>query len=92
MSSDLLVFFGRWFLVICGFAAALALSVALIAVAAAVRELLFDNLRRIYSLFVIRYWLKRLEEGGMRVFEKAEQEDDAKRAAAAMAPHQEKAE
>lgn len=42
----------------------------------------FDRLRRIYHLTVIAYWLDRLEKGGMRIFQRAEQEDTAKRAAA----------
>jgi hypothetical protein len=33
------------------------------------------RLRRSYHLTVILYWLDRLEKGGTRVFQKAEQED-----------------
>lgn len=37
----------------------------------------YDRLRRVYHLTVIGYWLDRLEQGGVRVFQKAEQEDAA---------------
>ena len=36
---------------------------------------LFKDLRRVYHLHVIGYWLDRLEKGGVRVFERAEQLD-----------------
>lgn len=35
----------------------------------------FDRLCRVYHFTVIAYWLDRLEQGGVRVFQKAEQED-----------------
>ena len=38
----------------------------------------FERLRRIYHLRVIGYWLDRLEKGGVRVFEKAEQYDKSR--------------
>lgn len=41
---------------------------------------LYKNLRKVYSMTVVHYWLDRLEEGGVRVFEKAEKEDEAYRA------------
>lgn len=40
----------------------------------------FARLRRVYNLAVIRYWLDRLEKGGMREFQKAEQYDQALKA------------
>lgn len=41
---------------------------------------LFTRMRRTYHLAVIYYWLDRLEKGGWRVFQKAEQEERAKAA------------
>jgi len=35
----------------------------------------FKDLRRVYHLTVIAYWLTRLESGGWRVFQKAENSD-----------------
>lgn len=35
---------------------------------------LFNDLRRIYSLTVISYWLKRLEREGTHTFERAKRE------------------
>ena len=40
-----------------------------------VGKLLWRRLMRIYHFTVILYWLDRLEKGGWRVFQKAEQED-----------------
>ena len=38
----------------------------------------WKRLRRTYHLTVMLYWLERLEDGGWRVFQKAEQEDKEK--------------
>lgn len=38
---------------------------------------LWRRLVRIYHFTVILYWLERLEKGGWRTFQKAEQEDKA---------------
>lgn len=36
---------------------------------------MFSRLRRCYHMTVIAYWLDRLERGGWRVFQKAENDD-----------------
>lgn len=40
----------------------------------------YKRLRRTYHLTVIGYWLDRLEKGGMREFQKAEEYDQALKA------------
>lgn len=43
-------------------------------------KLVWSRLTRVYHIVVITYWLDRLEQGGWREFQKAEQEDKAKAA------------
>ncbi len=40
-------------------------------------RLVWRNLRRCYHLTVLAYWLRRLERGGWRVFQRAEMRDRA---------------
>ena len=44
-----------------------------------VGRLLWKRLTRIYHFTVILYWLERLEKGGWREFQKAEQEDKSRK-------------
>ncbi len=44
-----------------------------------VGRLLWKQLTRIYHITVIGYWLERLEKGGWREFQKAEQEDKSRK-------------
>lgn len=53
--------------------AAAAMGIACFAVGLLGAEL-FKRLRRAYSLFVIGYWLDRLEREGYHTFERAQQE------------------
>ena len=81
MNDVLLILFGRCFVVLVGGAAFVAAMIGVLLVAVSVRDLLLDNLRGIYSMTVIRYWLKRLEKEGYHTFERAQKDG---RAAAAL--------
>lgn len=42
-------------------------------------QLVWRRVTRVYHITVINYWLDRLEKGGWREFQKAEQEDKSRK-------------
>ena len=42
-------------------------------------KLVWRRVTRVYHIVVIGYWLERLEKGGWREFQKAEQEDKSRK-------------
>lgn len=73
---------GELWMMIAGALSMIAVGVLVIALAGMVGSHLFRNLRRVYCLSVIAYWLPRLEKEGYRVFARAEADDRAKHRAA----------
>lgn len=74
MNNEIVTIFGWAAMAMCASVVLLFLLGVALYLVGILGKKLFNDLRRIYSLAVISYWLKRLEREGSHTFERAKRE------------------